>query len=96
MSRIIRFHQFGEADVLNIEQRTCPEPAAGEVLVRAEAIGVSWHDVLWRQNLAHTPAQLPAGLGQELAGVVLAVGKGVDDLKVGDKVASFPGHNVNQ
>lgn len=96
MSRIIRFHQFGEADVLNIEQRTCPEPAAGEVLVRVEAIGVSWHDVLWRQNLAHTPAQLPAGLGQELAGVVLAVGAGVDDLNVGDKVASFPGHNVNQ
>lgn len=96
MSRIIRFHQFGEADVLKIEERACPTPAAGEVLIRAEAIGVSWYDVLWRQNLAPTPAQLPAGLGHELAGEVLAVGEGVDDLAVGDRVASFPGHSQNR
>ncbi|MCM2331626.1 MAG: zinc-dependent alcohol dehydrogenase family protein, partial [Pseudomonas sagittaria] len=95
MSRIIRFHQFGAAEVLKIEERPCPRPAAGEVLVRVEAIGVSWYDVLWRQNLASTPAQLPAGIGHELAGVVLAVGEGVDDLAIGDRVASFPGHNAN-
>lgn len=96
MSRIIRFHQFGEADVLKIEERPCPSPGAGEVLVRTEAIGVSWIDVLWRQNLASTPAQLPSGLGHEIAGVVTAVGEGVDDLAVGDKVASFPGHSVSR
>ncbi len=95
MSRIIRFHQFGEADVLKIEERACPAPAAGEVLIRVQAIGVSWYDVLWRQNLGTTPAQLPAGLGHELAGEVLAVGEGVDDLAVGDRVASFPGHSIN-
>lgn len=95
MSRIIRFHQFGEADVLKIEERQRPVPAAGEVLIRVEAIGVSWYDVLWRQNLASTPAHLPAGLGHETAGEVLAVGEGVDDLAVGDKVASFPGHSIN-
>ncbi|MGE8498033.1 MAG: zinc-dependent alcohol dehydrogenase family protein [Pseudomonas sp.] len=95
MSRIIRFHQFGEADVLKIEERSRPAPAAGEVLIRVEAIGVSWYDVLWRQNLASTPAQLPAGLGHEMAGEVIAVGEGVDDLAVGDRVASFPGHNAN-
>ncbi|MGE8360135.1 zinc-dependent alcohol dehydrogenase family protein [Pseudomonas sp.] len=95
MSRIVRFHQFGEADVLKIEERSRPAPAAGEVLIRVEAIGVSWYDVLWRQNLASTPAQLPAGLGHEMAGEVLAVGEGVDDLAVGDRVASFPGHNPN-
>lgn len=95
MSRIIRFHQFGAAEVLRLEERPCPQPAAGEVLVRVEAIGVSWYDVLWRQNLASTPAQLPAGLGHELAGVVLALGEGVDDLAVGDRVASFPAHSAN-
>ncbi|MCC6075802.1 zinc-dependent alcohol dehydrogenase family protein [Pseudomonas sp. GCM10022188] len=95
MSRIIRFHQFGAADVLKLEEQACPRPGAGEVLVRVEAIGVSWYDVLWRQNLACTPAQLPAGLGHELAGVVLAVGEGVDDLAVGDRVASFPAHSAN-
>lgn len=96
MSRIIRFHQFGEADVLKIEERQSPVPAAGEVLIGVEAIGVSWYDVLWRQNLAPTPAQLPASLGHEMAGVVLAVGEGVTDLAVGDKVASFPGHSLNR
>jgi NADPH:quinone reductase-like Zn-dependent oxidoreductase len=96
MSRIIRFHQFGEADVLKIEERPRPMPAAGEVLLRVEAIGVSWYDVLWRQNLGDTPAQLPAGLGHEMAGEVIAVGEGVDDLAVGDKVASFPGHSANR
>lgn len=96
MSRVIRFHQFGEADVLKIEQRTCPAPGPGEVLVSVEAIGVSWIDVLWRQNLANSPARLPAGMGNEIAGVVAAVGEGVDDLAVGDKVASFPGHSVNR
>jgi NADPH:quinone reductase-like Zn-dependent oxidoreductase len=96
MSRIIRFHQFGEADVLTIEERSNPTPGAGEVLIDVAAVGVSWYDVLWRQNLGHTPAQLPASLGHELAGTVLAVGAGVDDLNVGDRVASFPGHNANR
>ena len=96
MSRIIRFHQFGAADVLKIEERQSPTPAAGEVLIGVEALGISWYDVLWRQNLACTQAQLPTSPGHELAGVVLAVGAGVDDLAVGDKVASFPGHSLNR
>ncbi|WP_437882288.1 zinc-dependent alcohol dehydrogenase family protein [Pseudomonas sp. LRF_L74] len=96
MSRIVRFHQFGEADVLKIEEYTAPAPGAGEVLVRTKAIGVSWYDVLWRQNLASTAATLPAGLGHEFAGVVTAVGPGVDDLQVGDKVACFPAHSANR
>ncbi len=96
MSRVIRFHQFGPAEVLKLEEQPTVQPAAGEVLLRVEAISVSWYDVLWRQNLAPSQAHLPAGLGHELAGVVLAVGEGVDDLAVGDKVASFPAHSPNQ
>ncbi|AYC33147.1 alcohol dehydrogenase [Pseudomonas cavernae] len=95
MSRMIRFHQFGSAEVLKIEQVDVAHPGPGEVLLRVEAIGVSWYDVLWRQNLAPSQARLPAGLGHELAGEVLAVGEGVDDLAVGDKVASFPAHSPN-
>ncbi len=40
-------------------------------------------------------ARLPSGLGQEMAGIVTAVGEGVDDLAVGDKVASFPAESPN-
>lgn len=79
MSRVIRFHQFGPPEVLKCEELPTPAPAAGEVLVRVQAIGVSWKDVLWRQNLAPEQAALPSGLGFELAGEVLAVGAGVGD-----------------
>ncbi len=96
MSRVIRFHQFGPAEVLKIEEQPVRQPVGGEVLVRVEAIGVNWGDVLWRQDLAPRHAQLPAGLGSELAGEVLAVGGEVADFKVGERVASFLGHSINE
>jgi NADPH:quinone reductase-like Zn-dependent oxidoreductase len=96
MSRTIRFHQFGPAEVLKIEEHPAALPAPGEVQVRVQAIGISWYDVLWRQNLASSQARLPAGIGHEMAGVVTALGEDVDDLKVGDKVASFPAADPNQ
>jgi NADPH:quinone reductase-like Zn-dependent oxidoreductase len=96
MSRVIRFHKFGGAEVLKLEEHAVAMPGPGEVQVRVEAIGISWYDVLWRQNLAPSQARLPAGIGHEMAGVVAAVGEGVDDLAVGDKVASFPAESANQ
>lgn len=95
MSRTIRFHKFGPAEVLKCEEHPVAVPVHGEVQVRVEAIGISWYDVLWRQNLAPSPARLPAGIGHEMAGIVTAVGEGVDDLAVGDKVASFPAESAN-
>lgn len=96
MSRMIRFHRFGGADVLQCEEVPTPNPAAGEILIRAEAIGVSWEDVLWRQNLAAEQAKLPAGIGSEVAGVVEAVGDGVEDIEIGANVASFKAHTPNR
>ncbi|NAT40533.1 alcohol dehydrogenase, partial [Pseudomonas syringae pv. actinidifoliorum] len=48
--------------MLKLEEQPVASPAPGEVQVRVQAIGVSWYDVLWRQNLASTQARLPAGL----------------------------------
>jgi len=96
MSHMIRFHQFGNAEVLTCEEMPTPSPAAGEVLVAVEAIGVSWYDVLWRQNLAPEETRLPAGLGIEMAGRVLAVGEGIADLAPGMPVASFPAQTANR
>ena len=97
MSRMIRFHQFGDASVLRLEDVPTPKPGHDEVLVRTQALGVGWRDVLWRQNLApDQAAQLPAGVGFELAGVVEAVGPGVEDLAPGMAVASFPSFSPNQ
>lgn len=68
-----------------------PSPGAGEVLVRIEAAGVNFIDVYFRSGVY--PREVPFGLGDEGAGVVEAVGAGVTDLKVGDRVAwaSAPG-----
>ncbi|TLX56065.1 alcohol dehydrogenase [Stutzerimonas nosocomialis] len=95
MSRMIRFHQFGPAEVLQFENVEVGSPAPGEVLIAVKAIGVNWHDVLWRQDLAPRHPRLPTGLGSEVAGEVLAVGEGVERFKVGDAVASFPAHDLN-
>lgn len=96
MSRMIRFRAFGEANVLHLEELPTPVPGAGEVLIRTEALGMNWHDVLWRQNLAPELAQLPAGVGSELAGVVEAIGPGIEDLHLGQRVASFPAYTPNR
>lgn len=95
MSRMIRFHQFGDASVLKLEEVPTPKPGPDEVLIRTQALGVLWRDVLWRQNLAPDQPKLPAGIGYELAGVVEAVGANVTDLEPGMAVASFPADSPN-
>nr|WP_297456646.1 zinc-dependent alcohol dehydrogenase family protein [uncultured Halomonas sp.] len=96
MPRVIRFHRFGPADVLEYEEQPKAMPATGEVLIATQAIGVNWYDILWRQNLAPSKASLPSRIGFEMAGVVEAIGEGVDDLAVGDRVACLPAHNPSQ
>jgi len=96
MSRTIRFHKFGPAEVLKCEALEPRLPGPGEVQVQVAAIGISWFDVLWRQNLAPSQARLPAGIGQEMAGVVSAIGTDVTEFKVGDRVASFPVASANE
>jgi len=85
MSHAIRFHQTGGPEVLRWEEVTVPAPAAGEVTVRHHAVGLNFIDIYHRSGLY--PVPLPSGIGLEGAGVVEAVGSGVADLAVGDRVA---------
>ncbi|WP_110667872.1 zinc-dependent alcohol dehydrogenase family protein [Salinicola halophilus] len=96
MSRAIQFQRFGGAEILDIIDRDTAAPGEGEVLVAPEAIGINWFDVLWRRNMAPTKAKLPAGLGSEMAGVVIDTGPGVDDFAPGDRVASIPAFDPNR
>jgi NADPH2:quinone reductase len=81
----IRPVEPGTADVLQLEEFPNPSPGAGEVLVRTRAIGVNYIDVYHRTGLYKTPRPIPMGL--EGAGVVEAVGAGVGELRVGQRVA---------
>jgi NADPH:quinone reductase-like Zn-dependent oxidoreductase len=93
MSKMVRFHEFGGAEVLKLEQVATPQPGAGEVRIAVRAIGLNWADALWRQNLYIEDATLPAGLGNEAAGTIDAVGPGVSGFSIGDRVAVLPGAN---
>lgn len=81
----IRVHQFGGADALQLEEVETPEAGAGQVRVRLEAIGVNFIDV-YRRSGAYQ-SDLPLILGHEGAGIVDAVGEGVEGVSVGDRVA---------
>jgi NADPH2:quinone reductase len=83
--KAIRVHAFGGLDALQYEEIAAPEPGDGEARVKIEAIGVNFIDVYQRTG-QYKPA-LPFTLGQEAAGIVDAVGAGVADVKVGDRVA---------
>ena len=85
MDQAIRFHQTGGPDVLRWEEVGVGEPGPGEVRLRHVAVGLNFADTYFRSGLY--PAKLPSGLGMEGAGVVEAVGPGVDQLKAGDRVA---------
>jgi NADPH2:quinone reductase len=79
--RAIRIEQLGGPEVLRVATVEDPTPAAGEALVRLEAIGVNFIDVYFRKGLY--PRPLPFIPGSEGAGVVVAVGTDVRDVRVG-------------
>jgi len=83
-SNAIRIHEYGGPDVLAWEEVDIPGPAAGEAQIRHTAIGLNFIDVYHRTGLY--PTELPAGLGSEAAGVIEAVGTGVTDFAIGDRV----------
>ena len=83
--KAIQFSKTGGPDVLELVDIELPPPAAGEVQVRHTAIGLNFVDTYYRSGLY--PMALPSGLGNEAAGVITSLGKGVKGFKVGDRVA---------
>jgi NADPH2:quinone reductase len=85
MPHAIRIHKTGGPEVLQWEEVAVGDPGPGEARVRHTAIGVNYIDTYQRSG--HYKLALPAGMGNEGAGVVEAVGPGVTDIKPGDRVA---------
>ncbi|MDH3659263.1 MAG: quinone oxidoreductase [Alphaproteobacteria bacterium] len=86
MAGAIRIHETGGAEVLRYEDVDVGEPGPGQIKLKQTAIGLNYIDVYFRTGLYPAPS-LPFTPGLEAAGVVEAVGEGVDDLAVGDRVA---------
>ena len=86
MNHAIRVHDHGGPEKLVWEEVPLPDPKPGEVLVRHHAVGLNYIDVYFRTGLYKAPS-MPVTVGMEGAGVVEAVGDGVTELKVGDRVA---------
>jgi NADPH2:quinone reductase len=87
MVKAVRIHQLGGPEVLTYEDISIGAPGPGEAHIRNEAIGLNFLDVYYRTGLYPSPSGLPLIPGHEGAGVVLAVGPDVKDLKPGDRVA---------
>lgn len=82
----VRIHETGGPEKLRVDDVPVPTPGAGEVRLRVAAAGLNFIDTYKRSGLY--AVKLPHTLGQEAAGVVTAVGEGVKDFRVGDRVAS--------
>ena len=83
--KAVLMRENGGPDVLRLEEVETPKPGLGEARVRLEYAGVNFIDIYGRKGLYK--GQLPRILGDEGAGVVDAVGSGVTEVKVGDRVA---------
>ncbi len=86
MSKAIRIHQYGGPEALRWEEVEVSDPGPGQIRIRQSAVGLNYIDVYHRTGLYPLPS-LPWTLGMEGAGRVDAVGAGVTELQVGDRVA---------
>ena len=82
----IRIHETGAPEIMRWEEIAVPDPAPGEVRLRHTAVGLNFIDVSHRRGSYSLP-RLPAVIGMEGAGVVEALGDGVDGFAVGDRVS---------
>ena len=87
--KTLRFHEYGEpADVLRLEEVAAPSPLAGQICVRVHACGLNPAD--WSLCRGLFAGDLPRGVGLDVSGTIKAVGEGVTDVRVGDRVLGVP------
>jgi NADPH:quinone reductase-like Zn-dependent oxidoreductase len=90
MATMVRFYSIGGPEVLRLEDSPRPEPESGEVGVEIKSIGVNRGEIAFRSGKLLIKPELPCGLGFEGAGVVFALGPGVTDLEIGQRVSILP------
>jgi NADPH:quinone reductase-like Zn-dependent oxidoreductase len=96
MPKIVRFHQLGGPENLKLEDATSRQPGKDEVRLRVQAAGLNRGESMYFHGMYLEQPQLPSRIGYEVAGVVDAVGDGVDKRWIGKNVATFPGYSMNR
>jgi NADPH:quinone reductase-like Zn-dependent oxidoreductase len=89
-AKVVRFHKTGGPEVLKIQEEPTPEPGKGEVRLNVKAIGLNRAEVMFRSGQYLEAPVFPSKLGYEAAGVVAAVGPGVDKNWLGKKASTVP------
>ncbi|MDE1174732.1 MAG: alcohol dehydrogenase catalytic domain-containing protein [Parvibaculaceae bacterium] len=87
MTRSIRIHAFGDADVLCLEDVKVGDPGSGEVRLRIHAIGLNRTEITLRSGRSPARPPLPTGVDFEAAGVIESIGPDVTGVSIGDRVA---------
>lgn len=90
MTRVVRFHEYGPADVLRIDDIEVPAPAADEVQIAVRAIGLNRAEVMFRNGAYLQEAEFPSRLGYEAAGTVKTTGSDESGFAEGDAVSVIP------
>jgi len=96
MTRVVRIHEQGAPEVLRIEDLDVGAPAAGELRIRVEAIGLNRSEAAFRAGHYPVKPKLPCLMGYEAAGTIEALGADVGDLKVGDRVCVLPMYRLGE
>src|SRR5436309_5892950 len=97
MPKVVRFHTLGDADVLSIDDVAMPEAGEKEVVLRVEAFGLNRAEIMFRRGeYPQYAPELPSPLGYEASGTVIAVGPGVNSVKVGDRVSTIPSFKMGR
>jgi NADPH:quinone reductase len=91
MVAAVRVHKHGGPEVLTYEEIDVPAPGPGQIRVKQHAMGINFIDTYFRMGMYPSPGGMPFVAGNEGAGEVTAVGPGVTDFKVGDRVAYVVG-----
>jgi NADPH:quinone reductase-like Zn-dependent oxidoreductase len=90
MTRVVRFHEIGEPEVLRIEDIDVPPPGPGEVKIRVRALGLNRAEAMFRRGVYVVEPKFPERLGYEAAGIVEEIGPGVENVTPGDVVSVIP------
>jgi NADPH:quinone reductase-like Zn-dependent oxidoreductase len=96
MPKIVRFHETGGPEVLQLEELPLTEPGKGEVRLKVEAIGLNRAEIMFRKGQYLETPQFPSRLGYEAAGIIDAVGPDVTEFQLGDRVSTIPSFPMGQ